>query len=368
MLEAEGIGLGSMHAFVCCWCFWYSFQACTKCRLQVCHTGQCCRIWGLTGENMYLRPSCTSWCALQISSRPFIWLNSAATLAPNSQPAPRGLIAHVSVSSGSLHMRSQKGPSCGISHTRSIVRIYKKQWFGNFQLALDCWWHIHEYVSTLNSLKHAGGFSCLVNACVVLHAAKQTLAAHDKLILQTRCCVDKVSNCLGTWSSVLKSGDSPPCTQSTRPSINACKVAKCFPCWQSGLSVELNSWCEPLLLFLPRASENQILLCNTAMRLGCHTFFGIHHRIHTPANSQTSMSWRTSFSTGVAAISPGKQVQSYLCDLPAFMIASKQCHVSWIPGFQQHEQGEGLKAVVTPINKVTHEDIVCLRNFLASCK
>lgn len=27
------------------------------------------------------------------------------------------------MSSGSDHMRSQKGPSCGISHTRSIVRI-----------------------------------------------------------------------------------------------------------------------------------------------------------------------------------------------------------------------------------------------------
>jgi len=26
------------------------------------------------------------------------------------------------MSSGSLHIRSQKGPSCGISHTRSMVR------------------------------------------------------------------------------------------------------------------------------------------------------------------------------------------------------------------------------------------------------
>jgi hypothetical protein len=30
------------------------------------------------------------------------------------------------MSSGSDHMRSQNGPSCGISHTRSIVRICVK--------------------------------------------------------------------------------------------------------------------------------------------------------------------------------------------------------------------------------------------------
>lgn len=50
-------------------------------------------------------------------------LNSDVTLRPNSQPAPRGDTAQVSMSSGSLHIKSQKGPSWGISHTRSIVRI-----------------------------------------------------------------------------------------------------------------------------------------------------------------------------------------------------------------------------------------------------
>ena len=29
-----------------------------------------------------------------------------------------------------------------------------------------------------------------------------------------------------TWSRVLRSGESPPCTQSTRPSINACGLAE----------------------------------------------------------------------------------------------------------------------------------------------
>jgi hypothetical protein len=105
--------------------------------------------------NMYLRPSCTSWCARHTRSRLLMWLNygekrrktncqinmtfvysewdmflwevrfitSEVTLDPKSQPAPRGLTAHVSISSGSLHMRSQNGPSCGISQFRSITLI-----------------------------------------------------------------------------------------------------------------------------------------------------------------------------------------------------------------------------------------------------
>ena len=40
-----------------------------------------------------------------------MWLNSAVTFLPKSQPAPLGLMAQVSISSGSLHMRSQNGPS-----------------------------------------------------------------------------------------------------------------------------------------------------------------------------------------------------------------------------------------------------------------
>ena len=59
-----------------------------------------------------------------MTSLPLISLNSAVTRRPNSQPAPRGDTAHVSRSSGSLHMMSQNGPSCGISHSRSIVRTW----------------------------------------------------------------------------------------------------------------------------------------------------------------------------------------------------------------------------------------------------
>ena len=66
---------------------------------------------------------------------------SRVTFPPKSQPAPRGLTAHVSISSGSDHMRStvrgkrdaqaskaqrdepQKAPSCGISWARDKTRI-----------------------------------------------------------------------------------------------------------------------------------------------------------------------------------------------------------------------------------------------------
>ena len=41
----------------------------------------------------------------------FITLNSKVTLEPNNQPAPRGDIAQVSMSSGSDHIKSQNGPS-----------------------------------------------------------------------------------------------------------------------------------------------------------------------------------------------------------------------------------------------------------------
>lgn len=51
---------------------------------------------------------------------------SLVTLEPNSQPAPLGLIAQVSTSSGSDHTRSQKAPLWGISWLRSIVRIWSK--------------------------------------------------------------------------------------------------------------------------------------------------------------------------------------------------------------------------------------------------
>lgn len=60
-----------------------------------------------------LYPSITSWWALDISERPFVWLKWAAISCPNVYPAPRGDIPQPQRSSGSDHKRSHIGPSCG---------------------------------------------------------------------------------------------------------------------------------------------------------------------------------------------------------------------------------------------------------------
>ena len=71
-------------------------------------------------------PSCTNWCALHISSRRLRCIKSWVTRAPNSHPAPLGLMVHVSTSSGSDQTRSQNAPLWGISVLRSIVRIWSR--------------------------------------------------------------------------------------------------------------------------------------------------------------------------------------------------------------------------------------------------
>ena len=43
------------------------------------------------------------------------------------------------------------------------------------------------------------------------------------------------------------------------------------------------------LAFLPTTSGSQRLLCSIAMRWGCRTFSGIHHRSHTPAPCKFAM-------------------------------------------------------------------------------
>lgn len=53
-------------------------------------------------------------------------VTSLVTLAPKSQPAPLGLIAQVSTSSGSDQTRSQNAPLWGISWFRSMVRIWSR--------------------------------------------------------------------------------------------------------------------------------------------------------------------------------------------------------------------------------------------------
>lgn len=63
--------------------------------------------------------STTSWVLMNDMRQ----LTSLDTLSPKSQPAPLGLTAQVSTSSGSLQTRSQKAPSCGISCALATTRI-----------------------------------------------------------------------------------------------------------------------------------------------------------------------------------------------------------------------------------------------------
>lgn len=60
--------------------------------------------------NQWMYPSCTNWWARAISSSPLMWQKSLVTLEPNTHPAPLALMAQSSMSSGSDHIRSQKGP------------------------------------------------------------------------------------------------------------------------------------------------------------------------------------------------------------------------------------------------------------------
>ena len=107
-----------------------------------------CMIWKLT--------SITNWCARQIISMSFAWLNCATTSEPKrylqeytivwekfdeqllvildaigllynrkkTYPAPLGLTPQPCVSSGSDQRRSHIGPSCGTSCFLSIVLIW----------------------------------------------------------------------------------------------------------------------------------------------------------------------------------------------------------------------------------------------------
>ena len=58
-------------------------------------------------------------------------------------------------------------------------------------------------------------------------------------------------------------------------------------------------------------------------------------------------------------ISTQHEENPHLRDLPALMIASQQCHVCWIPSFEQHEKREDFQAVVSAIHEITHENVIC---------
>ena len=50
--------------------------------------------------------------------------------------------------------------------------------------------------------------------------------------------------------------------------------------------------------------------------------------------------------------------KTHLCDLPGLVVASQQSHSVRPASFEDHQPGESLQAVVTPVHKVSHEDVV----------
>ena len=72
-----------------------------------------------------------------------------------------------------------------------------------------------------------------------------------------------------------------------------------------------------------------------------------------------------------AAVAPGVAVPVFvltlvieavhLRDLPQLVVPSQQGYPVWPPGLEYHEAGECLQAVVSPVHKVPHEDVVGVR-------
>ena len=112
-------------------------------------------------------------------------MKSFVTLEPKSHPAPLGLTAHASTrSSGSDQTKSQKAPDI------------------KFKL------------SNLNR--------CVFNNCVFLLGFYEANSIFNKPLWG----ISWFRSINLIWSRVLISGDKPPCTHKTSPSINAATVSK----------------------------------------------------------------------------------------------------------------------------------------------
>ena len=122
-----------------------------------------------------------------MSFRLFLCMNSFVTFEPNSQPAPRGLTAHASTrSSGSDQTKSQKAPEI-------ITLICVK-------------------AASVNGGKMGIAYVFTFLIC--------------NYILLPLCGISWLRSINLIWSSVLISGDKPPCTHKTSPSINAATVRR----------------------------------------------------------------------------------------------------------------------------------------------
>ena len=53
----------------------------------------------------------------------------------------------------------------------------------------------------------------------------------------------------------------------------------------------------------------------------------------------------------------------YLGDLSGFMVSSEESDMCWVACFEGDEKGEDFQGIVTSVNEITHEDVVCVWDF-----
>ena len=183
--------------------------------------------------------------------------------------------------------------------------------------------------------------------------------------------------CESTWSNVRMSGESPPCTHRTCPSIKAATVSRS------------NTWNCPTLL-LPwwwniidqknscLDGERWLPCNNIAKHCSFHICSDTRRRNRTPGiDDQFDMLIE---GEGKKRIWLSVKLCKHLRDLPWFMVAPEQCHFVRPPRLEDHQPGEDygedheedhdedydedhppcerLQTVVAPVHKVSHEDIV----------
>ena len=132
-------------------------------------------------------------------SKPLILLNSFVTWLPNRYPAPLGLAPQASISSGSLHIRSQKAPSWGISQTRSIVRICKTAQHTLMHDIRGYWPPNHFWQVFISWSKQESHVMSII--CLTRQSRNASISSKNRLTTRSRNClqVRKYKYALHLW-------------------------------------------------------------------------------------------------------------------------------------------------------------------------
>eukprot|EP00955_Chlamydomonas_euryale_P116917 366444-Chlamydomonas_euryale.AAC.38 len=149
------------------------------------------------------------------------------------------------------------------------------------------------------------------------------------------------------------SGDSPPWTHNTLPSISACWLKHAY------------------------GKHAQIRARRTVH--GAAHAESLAHRAQTLSPSTHIMDTRLTERVSRVATCDIKgtyvlfrhqctHARTNLGDLSAFMVPAQKGDVGWVARLQQHQHGEQLEAVVASINEISHENVVRRGNLAAGVK